>query len=124
MYSNGYIPGIKASILPHSGPQIMWERGGFFIDHRFTVHKDLQILVDNCRKYDKKILLFTRHGTIRNDVFWTASAGELFWKQCLDLDTSGPPHTWTNVVDKVYRQYMNDPRILVISEHQSNLFFT
>lgn len=119
MYSNGRILGVKATVLRESGHQIMFSRGGFFVDHHLQIHKDLSILVDNCRKYDKRILLFNRKGVIRDDVFWTSEPGDIFWRQCVDLEKND-----TNVLDKVYKMYINDPRILVINEHQSNLFFT
>lgn len=121
MYSNGYIPGIKAVVLRDSGTHIMLTRGGFFMDKQIKIHRDIKVLIDNCIKFEKRILLFSKNGTIRDDVFWSAAPADTFWKQCVDLfNLSGQP----NIVDKVYKQNINDPSILVINELQSNLFFT
>lgn len=125
IYSNGYIHGTKTTLLNEPGPMVMWKRGGFFVDSHLTVHRNLQVLVDNCREYNKNILLFSRNGVIRDDVFWTSLPNELFWKQCMDLQATAQQHTtWANAVDTVYRSRATDPTILVINEHQSNLFFT
>lgn len=124
IYSNGHVSGVKATVLSEPGPMIMWKRGGFFINSSLVVHRNLQVFVDSCREYDKKILLFSRNGVIRDDVYWSVP-DELFWKQCMDLQAAAQQHTtWANVVDTVYRSRANDPCILVINEHQSKLFFT
>lgn len=103
----------------------MWNHGNaFYVAPNIILKRRLETLVDYCKSFDKRILLFSKKdGVIRSDIFWTHSPGELFWKQCMDLSEQTDPNVWANVIDTVYHNHINDPGILVIGESQSLLYF-
>ena len=118
VYSTDRVPGVQnTTVLKETPYEIMWTRGnGFYVSPRVILKKRLDTLVEYCLQFDKTILLFSNsNGGIRSDIFWTRSPGEPFWKECLEQD---------GVIDTVYRDHINDPGILVLSDAQSYLFFT
>lgn len=135
---------------------LMWTHGGFYIDMDVRVRRNLESVVRDGRARGARMILFSEHDRlspkrlgpreththrIYNCMFWSAEAGDPFWKECYDLAlervraiTDGGSPVWTDrdilwasgpdVVTTVYHRYRNDPRIHVWNHARSQRLLT
>lgn len=133
---------------------LMWMHGGFYIDMDVRVRRNLESVVRDGRARGARMILFSEHDRlptkrlgprefhthrIYNCMFWSAEAGDSFWKECYDLALervrSVPSsQQWTDhdilwasgpdVVTTVYHRHRNDPRIHVWNHANTQTLLT
>lgn len=132
---------------------LMWTHGGFYIDMDVRVRRNLESVVRDGHARGARMILFSEHDRlppkrlgprefhthrIYNCMFWSAKAGDSFWKECYDLALERVravgDGTWTDrdilwasgpdVVTTVYHRHRNDPRIHVWNHANTRTLLT